>query len=191
MNAGSVTINGQSINCSGSMSIVNGKMMYCEGSGGISVTSAGAVCSNGKAPRTEASAGSSGPCGGSKSVTHSNGGGVVDSRATVPADVFVASTATICGQTVIGSGSRVEAGATLNGQLKIGKNVKIGKDASLNGQGTLGDSVTVEEGASLNGSLNIRNSVVKKGASLNGNIILKDIPISKQFTYKFSSIYFQ
>ena len=155
----SISINGKTWSCDGSMTSINGEM----------------TC-NGKKMTEGSNDDDAGPCGGSKTRRAANGGGQIDVRATVPAEARV--DGTICGATSLDKSSIVQKGARLNGDFTLGRNALVKSGAILNGGGRIGENVVIGEGSTLNGNINLANTEISRGTVLNGNINLDGVKMS-------------
>lgn len=158
--AGSVYINGKTYTCNGSISVSNDEV----------------ICNGKKLSSSE----NTGPCGGSQTRKHTNGGGQVDIQATVPPGARVSGT--VCGSTTLDESSIVQQGAILSGNFKVRKSAVIKSGATVTGSGYIGEGVVIGEGATLSGNINIANGEISRGTTLSGNINIDGVTLSGNLT---------
>ncbi|MES2803256.1 MAG: hypothetical protein V4654_12240 [Bdellovibrionota bacterium] len=157
----SVSINGKTYSCNGSLSVINGK----------------AIC-NGK--NISATDDISGPCGAAKTRPANLGTGQIDVRAKVSNLARI--DGVVCGGADIGDSVIIQKGATINGAIKVERMATVKSGATLNGSGVVGEGVTIGERATLNGRINIKNSSIAKDTVLSGNINIDGVNFTGDVT---------
>ena len=155
--------------------IVNGKTWTCDGA--ISIID-GIVKCNGKPMKD--SGGTSGPCSGSTTRRHPNGGGQVDVRANAHHSASIKGI--VCGRANIAASAIIQRGSTINGAVEVGDGSVIGRNTTVNGSGKIGPKATIGRNVTLNGNVHIANTQVDNDTTLNGDIVIEGVSISGGIT---------